>query len=199
MTKLSKSKKQKRTKERMNISAQKQEYSGPLSIPGSVKQKDLTLAKLIQFGNITSSGGVLNNVLSLQLNAFNNYTNYSSSYDEWRCLKARFVYKPLNVNSSVPATSSTFLLGGSIVGVVDRDSSNALSSLSAVEYGSAKVVSSNQDLILEFEMSGSEDAQFISSLSTSSAWFKIYASGLTTSAQYGNVFVEALFQFRGRN
>jgi hypothetical protein len=199
MTKLSKSKKQKRTRERMNISAQRQEYSGPLTIPGSVKQKDLTLAKLIQFGNITSSGGVLNNVLSLQLNAFNNYTNYSSSYDEWRCLKARFIYKPLNINASVPATSSTFLLGGSIVGVVDRDSSNALSSLSAVEYGSAKVVSSNQDLILDFEMSGSEDAQFISSLSTSSAWFKIYASGLTTSAQYGNVFVEALFQFRGRN
>jgi hypothetical protein len=191
---------QKKTaEERMNIPAKEQEYRGGIMIPRSHLQEDQTLANVQYNGAKTSTGaGLMNDVWGLDLSLFNNYTNYTNSYDEWRCLGAELIYIPDYESAQIPLTTTTNALGGAQVGVVDRDSSGALTSYNAWEYGSAELAAINKPMKLIFKMSGSEDAQFINSTSASPAYFKFYASGLSGSFSYGTVFVKALFQFRGR-
>jgi hypothetical protein len=198
-SKQSRKNKNKNKIQKMDIASSRQQYSGPILLPRASLQEDTTLANLIYYGAQTSTGtGTMNNVWGLNVSLANNYTNYTNSYDEWRLLGAELTYVPDMEDAPIPATSSTTLLGSAQVGVVDRDSSSNLTSFNAFEFASAQVKAINKEMKLSFQMSGSEDAQFITSTSASSAWFKFWATGLTNSSTYGTVFVKMLWQFRGR-
>jgi hypothetical protein len=174
-------------------------YRGGIDLFDSRLQNDTTIAKLVYKGNQTStSGGVIAGVFSTNLSQFNNYTNYSNGYDEWRILEARFRYIPLAEDAPVYLSSSTNAVPGVQLGVVDLDTSNALISLTSFEYASSVLKSLTKPLTLIYKMRDTGEAQFINSTSASTLWFKTYADTLSASVQYGNVFIDALFQFRGR-
>jgi hypothetical protein len=182
-----------------NIPAEMQEYHGALDLRGAKLQKDLTLGVLQYNAPLTSTGGgLINSVFGLDISLFNNYTNYTNSYDEFRLLKAVYKFVPDYENAVLPLTTTTSALGAPIVGVIDRDNSSAPTSYNIAEYASAEIKSVNKPMTLIYEMSGSEDAGFIGDTSLSSAWFRLFGSGLSGSTTFGQVFVKALFQFRGR-
>lgn len=182
---------------RVNINGAKQQYDGPLRIPRASLQEDTTVAELVYVGANTASSSTINSVWGLNPSVFNNYTNYTQSYDEFRCLAAEFFFIP-NAEDAVQTASGSTLYAPFCV-VLDRDSNGALSSYtSAFEFASCKVKAINKTLKCTFKMSGSEDAAFGGTPTVASAYFKTYATGLSASGTYGQVFVKAIFQFRGR-
>lgn len=182
-------------KSSVNPSANVQVYRGPLFLAGSQQQDRRVTVQLVQvLAFTTSGGGVLNTVLSLALNQFNEYTNYAALYDENRLLGCTFEYVPNFENSTNPSVVNSVC-----VVCLDRDSNAALTTLSGgYQYESARVFASNKRIRLTYRMSGSEDAQFASTSSTSQGFFKLYGASLSNTTTYGYFFIRALFQLRGR-
>jgi hypothetical protein len=192
---------EKKKKKNTNIPAQSQIYTGPLLVPGARLQEDTITANLQYVTTGTSSGGgSLTNVMSLAINGFQDYTSFTNAYDEWRCLKAICRWVPSAQDGVLGSTVAAGLFSYSpLVMVVDRDSSSALISYqTGCDYTSAEFKSINQDFLVTFQMSGSEDGGFVTTPSAASAYFKTYAIGLTGTQIYGYWWVRALFQFRGR-
>lgn len=185
---------------RMNIPGEKQVYSGPLLVPGSMLQRDSVLVNLAYVTSVTASSAVVNSVYGTNVSLFNNYTNQTNAYDEFRLLRCDFEFIPVSENSNNWLTSTTDLINAPFIGCIDRDSSTAFSSyVGALEFASAKVKAINKTNKWTFIMDGSEDAAFFGSTSTSPAYLRTYASGLTSSGVYGYMFVKSLWQFRGRS
>lgn len=188
-------KKSPRRRRSTNPSSAAQSYRGPLRLPLSRLQTQTTTIQLVQVVSAnSSSGGVQNVVITLSLASFQEYTNFTAIYDEYRLLSAEAMFVPVSENSD---TNSLLLSVGAIC--LDRDSNAALSTLtSCYLYESCKVHSYNKRVSIIYRMSGSEDAAFASVSSYSPGYFKTYCASLTNSSLYGYYFVRGLFQFRGR-
>jgi len=187
-------KSKKTSRNTINPPSSAQVYMGPLILPHAKLQAATTTIRMTQTATISSSSSVINTVISLALNQFDTYTSTGALWDEWRMLSCRCAFVPISMN-----TEPTGLLGGTIAMCIDRDSNNALTTLSgAFDYESCKIFASNSMSKITYRMTGSEDAQFASTSSYSPAYIKMYSSVGTASATYGYVFCEALVQFRGR-
>lgn len=186
---------QRRPRRSVNPSAGVQVYRGPSRLPNTISQQHLMTVELVQIQPATSSGGgVISTVISLALSSFNEYTNYSNLFDEWRLLSATCLYKSLS-----PHTELSTALNNLMVMVVDRDSNAALTTLSSgYQYESAKIFSTNETRSIRYLMSGSEDAQFASVSSTNPGFIKTYSANLSNSTQYGYFLIRGLFQLRGK-
>jgi hypothetical protein len=187
-------------KNKTHVSDTAEVYTGPVLIPRSIMQRDVVEANL-EYSSVavtSNSSGVISLVFGLDLALFHNYTNYSNSYDEFRCLAAEFWYIPEWQNALPLASSSSSVLGGALIFFIDRDSSAAPGSYDSFEFASCKLACCNQPKKLKFEMSAQPDAQWLNSTSQSPAWFKMYGNGFSNTVTYGTVFVKALYQFRGR-
>jgi hypothetical protein len=191
---------QKKRNQRRNIrlanpSARDQEYDGPFRLYKAIQQESLTEIELVQVLACTSSGaGVINNVVSLALNAFNENGNITNLWDEVRLLSATSEFVP-NTSGWLPASTA----GAPFVSVLDRDSNVALTTLSGgFQYESSQVTPINQINRNTYRMSGSEDAAFSPVSSFAFGNFKYYSAALTASTTYGYIFIRSIFQVRGR-
>jgi hypothetical protein len=191
-----KQKGEKRKSKGTNPSADAMTYRGPLRLPGSRLQMSLTTVMLGYNASLTSNGsGVVSQVWGLNVSLFDLYTSFTTLYDEFRLLSATLLFVP---NASGATVSSVAYAPLAIV--LDRDSTTALTGYpNAVDYDSFKVRPINDTLrAASYRMAAQPDAAFITSSTTSVAWFKMYATGLTASTTYGQVFVESLWQGRAR-
>jgi len=182
---------------KINIPSEAQVYKGPLRLPLAREQAAVTVSELVQVVAATASaGGVINPVINLSLSSMTDAASYVAIYDEARLLSAEIEYVPNAVNTLSAANP---LAGSPLVICLDRDSNSALGSLSGgFDFESSRVGAVNERFRGPiFKMSGSEDAGFVGS-TTSSGFFKSYSAGNTANGNYGYFFVRSIFQFRGR-
>jgi hypothetical protein len=173
-----------------------QEYRGPVRLPGRAMQEAMVLVSLTSTSAVSSSvAGLLANTFSMNPGGFTDWASYKVLYDEFRVLGTEMTYIP-NYNNTYAAAliQAPFLIG------TDRDSNTVPANYGAAwNYESAVVGTTGSKLHLTAKMTGSEDAQFLTTTSGVVPWYHWYfANGLTASTNYGSMFFRMLVQFRGR-
>jgi hypothetical protein len=180
-----------------NPNSQAQIYTGPTRLPLAKRQEETTTVELVQVIQVASnSSGVVNTVLLIQLNQFNESSSVIALWDENRCLSCTFEYCPQAMFTEQP----TILAQSNMVVCLDRDSNAALTTLSGGFQFESSVIGSTSEKIrpAPYMMSGSEDASFSATSSVLDGAWKMYSANLTASSVYGYAYLRALFQLRGR-
>lgn len=167
-------------------------YKGPIFTPADRDNNDLNTLVLLQTVQMTASATVLNNV-----SVFNNpqncvdWSDYSSSWDQYRVLAMEFRYVP-NSENQVPAAP--------LFSVIDRDTSTALVSLaSAANYASMVSHTLDRPWRRSMKMAGVTEAQWFNTqgLPAAGGSIKLWSSGLA-NVNFGTLLIYYRVQFRGR-
>jgi hypothetical protein len=179
-----------------NPNASSLSYRGPI-VTRTDKTNANTITVLLnsQEGVTSSAGGVINNVAPLNNPAAaNNWSDFAGAWDEFRVLASEIVFVPQNKYNKLTTT-----LCIPIIGVLDRDSSGALTSYAqGVNYASVKYLSLEEKFSFRYSMQGAREAVFETTASPASTGaFLLYGSGLTASTAYGTLFQRWRVQFRG--
>jgi len=195
---MAKSKKQKGGKFRQtqNVSATALSYRGPIISPASREEAD-TLSTLVGItGTVGSSaGGVFASWLTNSITSAPDWTGLIADWAEFRILGTRLEYFPWNRYSKVTTTTTPAIVAVDRAGVPFTPASYA----QLMSYSSAEKKSLEDPWFIEARMDSAEEAQFISTASTSVALgFPAYADGLSVSTTFGRYFQYWLVQFRGR-
>jgi len=180
----------------INIPAAAQEYRGPSRVPLANLQEDMvTLEMSLVVPCTATGGGILNNTQAFSLSSMSQSSSVQALWDEYRVLAVEVLWIPQAEDvAQVPAEASAPLAI-----VIDRDSGNALTSLSqAMSFASAVVRCVHKRQKIVYKMSGSEDAQFLPSSTATPAWVKIYGGAFTIATLYGNLILRSVVQVRGR-
>lgn len=189
-------KRQQGQKQYRELSSDAQIYSGPFPpLPAEIDQERLYTVQMSNtFAATAGAGTTLALVVGTALSSLQDNVALAGLFLEFRLLCATCEY--------VPNTQSALQTGANyapLYGVVDRISGSTLSSAAAaVNYESCKVKSLDQPLRLTYRMSGSEDAEFTSVITTSNCNFKYFAGPVTAAVNYGVFILKTLVQFRGR-
>jgi len=177
-----------------NPSAQVLMYRGPVLTRADkeqVRTASIFLSQVITV--VLNSSSICSQVVSLALNQFNNYGDFTPLWDEFRLLRADCEFVPLSQYALQNSSNGVLAM------VIDRDSNGSLTTLSqAIDYESAVCKSYLSPNKITFEMSGAEDAGFASVSTFSSAYIKLYGGTGVASATLGYLLIRARFQFRGR-
>jgi hypothetical protein len=123
-----------------------------------------------------------------------NWSEYSTSWSEYRVLGVRFEYVPtFTVNTA--AINSAPLAHS----VLHMKATPAISSYpQALSYGDARLGHVNKRFTREWRMASAEEGTFIDTASPAGTAFVFtaYAEGLTAALTYGTLFRTWLIQFR---
>jgi len=200
MLKKSKGKGKKRNKGVPNPSESVIEYNGPIdSFPAMRGERTLS-TKFVSWAPIaliSTGGGLYNTVFPIDLGTANDYASLAAVYDEYRVLGAHMKYLPVNRYNRTAAEA----IGPGFV-VLDHDDGTALASLAlASNYESAKFVNlSDPWKSAPIRMHSIENAVFTTTATpVTRQWIKPYFEALGATKTYGNIFVTAIVQFRGRD
>jgi len=136
----------------------------------------------------------LSSIQTNDLSAFDNYTEYSTVFQDFRILGLRYEYYP---NFSV----NTATVGGGLLvnSIIHTEVSPTPSNITeAYSYGDARVGNVFKPWVREWKMSATDEAQFsdVSSPPTLNRSLMVYIDQASASIAYGVVFVTALVQFR---
>jgi hypothetical protein len=181
------------------------QYNGPVRELAFMRQQDLYTTVFSTDGILSStSGGILAPVFPNTpdspgggLGACADWSNAVAVFDEYRVLA--FEVEFLSVYDQLISGATTVLTG-----VVDFDSSNALTSYGVADaYGSQQIFSvqeyDGKVKKMTAHMSGIENSVFTTTAFTSPQfWIKLYGSGFVVSTPIIHVFVRYRVQFRGR-
>jgi len=171
------------------------EYKGPIRTPGSITAKELhTVAMDSTFAITSSSGGVINNVISNDPSSATSWSGWAGLYQNYRTLGFSIVYAPFNQYNRVSTTVAP------LVTVLDRDSNfTALVSYdNASQFTSMKFADLSHRWSRSIQMAGSQDGVFSPTGSLTETYFiKLFSSGNSLSTTYGQLFVRYLVQFQG--
>ena len=128
--------------------------------------------------------------------------NYTNIFDEYRVLTVRLHYIPWNwAANPTYAVMSTIVnaFGGTIAVGIDRDNTTdptGINDLLGLE--SCKVHPVGKEFTKTYHMNSTLEAAWADTSSPKTVGsFKLYATGLTNSTNYGQIFLEFLIQFRG--
>ncbi len=169
---------------------------------GSGGTQDKTLVRLTCHGasTITSSaGGVINTYFSMDPSTQSDWSDFSSTFDEFRVIGCSIIMAPVQFGVAVS--------GGLMAVAFDNDSAGNPGSFSAVQqYANSKyysVVNSTQPVKFTWwrPQKGGETAitwDDVANPSTSLGSLVFYASGLSASTIYVSVATELYIEFRGR-
>jgi len=170
-------------------------YTGPIHAPGSKQETEMFTVNFGTVGSVTSNvGGIMALVYSCLPNTSADWTSAIALYDEYRVLGMELKFFPNNRYSKVTTTVRAAVV------TVDRDDTTVPTSyLTQTKKASAKLVSLEDPWTITAKMNGIEDAGFITTATSVTAFsFKLYSDGLTVSTEFGLAFIEYLVQFRGR-
>jgi hypothetical protein len=143
---------------------------------------------------LTSDGAGVYQTVFQPSSTFDDFSDFSSVYDEVRCLSFKMMFVPSNRYTKVTTTC----IPGYVF--IDRGNSTAASSR-AVSYAheSAKLVTLEDPWEHSCKMTSIDESSFQSVASFASLFFiKTYFNGLSLGTTYGYVRQIAIFQFRGR-
>lgn len=177
-------------------------YTGPVILPGNITGTRTVLVNLHNTFQLSSNAsGVINDSIGTSgvTGAFD-WTALSANWQEYRVLAMMLDFSPSN------RYSKTSTIAGAIGGVIDRTNNvTALSSwATAVAHSSFRFLSlespwtereSIQPMV--WKASAPEEMSYAStSGSSATAYFKLWADGLTVSTSYGRYRVTYLVEFR---
>jgi hypothetical protein len=170
-------------------------YTGPTLDTANRSNIDTTTVVLWKEGGITASGTAINPVFSFgDPSGCTDWSDYSSSYDEFRVLAVSFYYSPNSFASNGASNSYA-----PIYSVIDRDSSTALTTYAAAaNYGSLAVHSLDRKWSRTWKMNGVREATYVNTQSpVTTGAFKFFSSGLS-NVTFGRFLCVYRVQFRGR-
>jgi len=177
----------------INPPASATHYRGlPLDMPGIRSPEVAFPFRLRYFLTVTStSGGVINTVVTASLSALSNYGSVATLFDEWRIVSAIIKWKPIG---NLVANS---LLSDDLGIVIDRDSNAALTTLTgAALYHSGVINPVDRKSLLPYRMSGVPQCTWNPVSTTPEFYVKLYASNLSASKNYG--YLDCAFWIQGR-
>lgn len=166
-------------------------YSGPLT------QTNFDSAIVTLFDNATVTASVGGSILAAFSNnpsSAANWTEMSTSWDEYRVLGVKYSYDPNNVVNT--ATLSGFNGYSMIVHGASTSSPGTLAG--AASTGIAHRWNAFRRFTREWRMSEVAESTFVdtSAPQTTSDTLQLYAVSATASQYYGNILIEYLIQFR---
>jgi hypothetical protein len=180
---------------RIEVSPKTVNYTGPIQSSLDKEEQDLHTFCFGFAATCTSNGGgVIANVYGSSPSGASDWANLIACFEEFRVLGFEVRFFPNN-RYSKSATTCTPLLG-----LVDRSSSAAISSYSAMmTHSSHKRLSLEDPWVVTAKMNSIEEAGFLSVGSAADLfWIKFYSTGLSLSTDYGQFFITYRVQFRGR-
>ncbi len=168
-------------------------YTGPLMIPKSLNQDHVICVNFSYFFPLNATvGGVVDNAYSDQsVVSANDWANIAGSFHEFRVLAFQMHFEPLvSYTTNYPA----------FVTVIDRSVATTLGGYtSAANHESCQLWSSRYPKRVIARMDGPEEADWVSTTTSSNKYFiKHYGTGFTASQNVGNILFTYLVQFRGR-
>ncbi len=168
-------------------------YNGPV-VPFKAREMLDIRCEILRLDTdiIANGSGVVANVIGSNPSGYSNWTQFSSTYDEYRVLALTVHYEPYNKYKATPNSSPLYVVG-------DRADASALTSYAnALEYSSVMTVNSAQSWTKSIKMNGSEEAVFTPiGTGVSTLYIKLYAGILSTSTAIGRTSSAVLVQFRG--
>jgi hypothetical protein len=166
-------------------------YLGPLSLPA----KDTNTVILVEGATISSGvTGVINPTYNNNMSSARNWTEYSTSWTEYRVLGIKYSYYPL---ANTPNTTLQTCSGAH--SIVHGTISTAPASLAqAFSTGVAKSFNGFMPFTREWRMSTIVEAAFVqtNAPAANSDTLFIYADNATVSQVFGNLMIEYLVQFK---
>jgi hypothetical protein len=165
-------------------------YSGPIRMPAS----DTEVIVLKDNATVVcSAGGVISSVYNTNPSGARNWTEYSTSWVEFRVLGIHFTYFP------VANAPSTTLLGFSGYQSINHGTVTAPTTLAeASSTGDARGWNAFRNFTREWRMSTPGEAlwQPCSGPATVSDTLVLYATGAGVSLTYGDILIQYLVQFK---
>ncbi len=167
-------------------------YKGP--IPSNTAESGIvaTLRDVATLG--TGAGTSFLSLLDNNPSSADNWSEYSTSWNEYRVLGIKFHYVPgLVVNTTAVS------VGPMVHAIVHTQSAPSPTTLAeALSYGDAKLGHTTKEFTAEWRMTASGESDFGSTTSPGSTSYAMitYADGLTTAINYGVIFRTWLIQFR---
>jgi hypothetical protein len=166
-------------------------YRGPISIP----TPDTTTVILCDNANLASTvGSVISATFNNNPSNARNWTEYSTSWAEYRVLGVRFTYDPL---ANAP---NTLLQTGSGYQSIFHGTSVAPTSLAeAASTGIARSFNVFQRFVREWRMTNINEATFVvtSGPASTSDTLIVYATNAVAAAStFGNIRIDYLVQFK---
>lgn len=142
----------------------------------------------------TGAGTSFNSIIDNNPSGCDNWSEYSTSWSEYRVLGIRFEYVPqFAVNTAVVNVSPL------VHCILHMKSNPAITSYpQAFSYGDSHLGHVCRRRLMEWRMSTPEEASFLDTNAPAgvAVAYTNYAEGLTTATQYGILFVTYLVQFR---
>jgi hypothetical protein len=173
-----------------NPSSSVTRYNGPIRMPMS----DTTSVVLRDNATVTcSAGGAIAALFNTNPSNARNWTEYSTSWVEYRVLGIRFTYFPI---ANAPSTT---LLGFSGYQSINHGTVTAPTTLAeASSTGDSRGWNAFRNFVREWRMCTPGEAlwQPCSGPATVSDTLMLYASGAGVSLQYGDILIEYLVQFK---
>lgn len=151
-----------------------------------------TLRVSYEIAFTTDAAGKTIIVLSNLPTGFANWASLVTVFDEYRVLGAHVQLRPIQFNGSLVVQAPVMVL-------LDRDSASSITSYGqAGQYASATETPGGLAIDRWFNMSGSEDAGFVSTNAPNTTWWiKFFSTGNTVSMDIGRLRVDFFLQFRG--
>ncbi len=167
-------------------------YSGP--IPTHTAESG-TLVLLREVATLSTGAGTsFNSIIDNNPSGTDNWSEYSTSWSEYRVLGIRFDFRPqYSVNTATIATAPL------VHSVLHMKANPSITSYGDVfAYGDSYLGHVTKQRLSEWRMTTPEEATFVdtSAPAGTAVCYTNYASGLTTATTYGIVFITYLVQFR---
>jgi len=168
-------------------------YSGPI-----IRKKELIgkTSNIIVLNDViglsSTAGGAIANVLGSSPSGSPNWADTNTVWGEFRTLGFSVTFKPYNRYSKTLTTTTIPYI------TIDRRNGTALTSVDdAIRYSTARMMSLEDPWTITVKMASDDEADFQPvNTPTSVMWVKMFATGLTVSTAYGDLFIRYRVQFR---
>lgn len=168
------------------------EYKG--FIPTTASEEGIVAVLRDTAAYSTGAGTAFASYLDNNPSSTDNWSEYSTSWSEYRVLGIRFEYSPQYIVNTAAVNSAPL-----VHSVLHMKSTPAIASYAqAVSYGDSKLGHVNRRFVREWRMASAEEGTFIDCAAPAGTAFVFtaYAEGLTTALTYGVLFRTWLIQFR---
>jgi hypothetical protein len=160
-------------------------------------RNDTTTVTLYDNATVTTdAAGLISSAYNNNPGACRNWTEYSTSWGEYRVLGIKFSYDPIAVvnTAAIPGFSGYH-------SIVHGTPTTPASLAQAASTGISKRWNAFRPFVREWRMADTGEAQFIdtSAPAQNSFVLTLYASGGGNAIYYGNILLEYLVQFRTHN
>jgi hypothetical protein len=151
---------------------------------------------VIDIACMSTAASIISDVFNDLPTSSPDWASLSSVFAEYRVLSMNVRYIPILSGASVSTLSYNVAY---MVWSANSDVTPLTTYLQAANYPVKRVFSLNSTASLSHNMRGAEEATFVDvSSSVVDYTFKIVATGLSASANYGRYVLTYLIQFRGR-